>query len=170
MTPSLHKEQPVDNFLCEDSCVCGHAGQTVEVRQCDSGGLLLLLLCSPLNPLLLLCILCSILSLVSCQLRLLPCCPSSLFTPFPLSGLFIPSTPPPQSALARFQHPRQSRNAPVCPYSLGQSVFSPCLMIICCHWFHDTWERTLMIFLFFIFSVFRTTSGCQSSPHWLSPP
>lgn len=47
---------------------------------------------------------CSILSLVSCRLHLLPCCPASLFTPLPPSGLFILSTTD-QSAVARSQHP-----------------------------------------------------------------
>lgn len=82
MTPSRHKEEPVWNFLCEDSCVCGHAGETVEVRQCDSEGVPLLLLCSTLF--FFSYTLCSILSLVFRQLRLLPCCPASPPSVWPL--------------------------------------------------------------------------------------
>lgn len=88
MTPSRHKEEPVWNFLCEDSCVCGHAGETVEVRQCDSVGVPLLLLCSTLFFSL-------IHSVVSCLLYFAS---SASFPaaqpPLPLSGLFILSTTP----------------------------------------------------------------------------
>lgn len=47
MTPALHKGQPVDDFLCVDSCVCGHAGETVEVSRYYSGGCLFFY-CAPL--------------------------------------------------------------------------------------------------------------------------
>lgn len=115
MTPSRHKEEPVWNFLCEDSCVCGHAGETVEVRQCDSVGVPLLLLCSTLF--FSSYTLCSILSLVFRQLRLLPCCPASPPSVWPLYSVYHTTD---QSAVARSQHPAQSHNAPACPRSSGR--------------------------------------------------
>lgn len=62
--------------------------------------------------------------LFSCRLRLRPCCPASLFTPLPLSGLFISSTTD-RSAFARSQHPVQSHNALACPCSMRQLRFPP---------------------------------------------
>lgn len=38
MTPSVHKEQPVKNFLCEDSGVCVHDKEAAQVQQYYSGG------------------------------------------------------------------------------------------------------------------------------------
>ncbi len=127
MTPSLNKGQPVENFLCEDSCICGHAGETVEVRQYYSGGCLSFCCSLSLSALFLFLIL----------LYLVPCFLSS--PPISLLSSLLVHSPPSvwplhsnhhttdQSAVARAQHPMQSHYAPTCPCGLGQLLLPPCV-------------------------------------------
>lgn len=109
---------------------------------------------------------CCILSLVSCRRRLLPCCPASLFTPLPPSGLFIPSTTPQTRVQLLGLNTQCKATMPQLALASWDNYSFPLVCwVMCCHWYHDMRGRTLMIF----FSVLTTTGGCQSLPHWLSP-
>lgn len=109
------------------------------------------------------CWFCCILSLVSCRLRPLPCRSASLFTSLPLSGL---SLCPPQTRVARSQHPVQSHNAlaffrisrqlffPLCVFGHMLSLVAWFFCVHCDWWMPDYTtlnfpflECTLIIFL-----------------------
>ena len=106
----------MENFLCEDSCICGHVGQTVEVRQSDTGEYLFFCRAPPpLNSLSL------IHSAVSCPLFLVvyapfPAVQPLLFTPLPLCSIHHTTE---QSAVCKSRHPVQSNNALSSPSQLG---------------------------------------------------
>lgn len=109
MTPWLHKEQPVENFLCADSCVCEHAEEIVQVRQYYSWGVPLLL-CTPLSSLPFFCSLCCILSLDSCHLCLLSCYQASLL-PSVLPSFCLASIFKPPNNMLEFSRYISTRNA-----------------------------------------------------------
>lgn len=144
-TPSPHKGQIVQNFLCEDSCICGRLLRSGNV----SLGVPLLLLRSPLKALSFSYSLCSILSPFSCRLRLPPRCPASMFTPHPLCSVHRTTD---RSAVSSSQHPVQSHNAPACPCSLGEIPLPPrvsghMLSLVSC----GRGKRTLLICFFSLF-------------------
>lgn len=147
MTPSLHKGQPVENFLCEDSCVCGHAGETVEVRRYDSRGCLFFC-CTPLLTL----SLSPIHSVVSCPLFLVVSAYFLVAQPpykLPPSGLFIPSATP-QTKVQLGLNTQCKATMPQLTLAAWDNYSFPLFCrVTCCHWYHDIWERTLMI----LFSV-----------------
>lgn len=111
------------------------------------GGVPFPLLCSPVNALSFSYSLCSILSLVSCRLRLLPCQPAPPFTPLPPSGLFIPSTTPHTIVQLLGLNSQCKATMPqLAPAAWDNYFFPHVYWVIFCHWYHDMWERTLMIF------------------------
>lgn len=155
MTPCVHKGRPVDDFLCEDSCVCGHAdGGTAEVRGHYSRGLPLLLLCSlslvrsvVSSPLVLVI---SAYFLVALPPESIPSLPPSL----PLSGLFILFTPQ-TGAVADLN---SCPSLPLQRWATAPSLLGvrSCVVV----WGKKKWGRMLMGFFFFF--VLTGTGGCQT--------
>lgn len=123
----LHKGRPVEDFLCEDSCVCGQCWRDGWGQAVWLWGVPPLLLCSPLNSLSL-----SLIHSVSCPLFLVVSASFPAAQPLyslpslSLASLSVHHTTD-QSAVSMSQHPVLSHNTPACPCSLGQLPLPPCV-------------------------------------------